>query len=66
MKGVDIAPPFDDKPDRVPLTEKDEQGVVDPVGAVVMLVPAKGPLIGPDSATARSRCSTATRVSTSI
>jgi hypothetical protein len=49
VKDVDITPPFDEKPDRVPLTEKDEQGVVDPVGAVVMPVPAKGPLVGPDS-----------------
>ena len=49
VTGVDIMPPFDDKPDRVPLTEKDTQGVVDPVGAVVIPVPAKGPLIGPAS-----------------
>lgn len=49
VTGVDISPPFDDKPDRVPLTERDKQGVVDPVGAVVVPVPAKGPLIGPAS-----------------
>jgi hypothetical protein len=49
VTGVDIAPPFDDKPDRVPLTEKDTHGVVDPVGAVVVPGPAKGPLIGPAS-----------------
>ncbi len=47
MTGVDITPPFDDKPDRVPLTEHDKQGVVDPVGAVVVPVPAKGPLDRP-------------------
>ena len=49
VTGVDISPPFDDKPDRVPLTERDKQGVVDPVGAVVVPVPAKGPLVGPAS-----------------
>ena len=49
VTGVDITPPFDDKPDRVPLTERDKQGVVDPVGAVVVPVPAKGPLVGPAS-----------------
>jgi hypothetical protein len=49
VTGVDITPPFDDKPDRVPLTEHDKQGVVDPVGAVVVPVPAKGPLVGPAS-----------------
>src|SRR5208283_2157799 len=38
--GVDIAPPFDEKPDRVPLGPHDEQNVVDPVGAVV--IPASG------------------------
>ena len=49
VTGVDITPPFDDKPDRVPLSEQDKQGVVDPVGAVVVPVPAKGPLVGPAS-----------------
>lgn len=49
VTGVDISPPFDEKPDRVPLTEKDKQGVVDPVGAVVVPAPAKGPLISPAS-----------------
>lgn len=49
VTGVDISPPFVDKPDRVPLTERDKQGVVDPVGAFVIPVPAKGPLIGPAS-----------------
>ena len=49
VTGVDITPPYDDKPDRVPLTDHDKQGVVDPVGAVVVPVPAKGPLVGPAS-----------------
>lgn len=49
VTGVDITPPFDDKPDRVPLTPSDERGVVDPVGAVVLPVPGNGPLIGPAS-----------------
>jgi hypothetical protein len=49
VTGVDITPPFDDKPDRVPLTNHDKQGVVDPVGAVVIPVPAKGPLVSPAS-----------------
>lgn len=45
--AVDIAPPFEDKPDRVPLADKDLRGVVDPVGAFVLPVPAGEPLIGP-------------------
>jgi len=49
VTGVDITPPFDDKPDRVPLTEHDKQGVVDPIGTVVVPVPANGPLVGPAS-----------------
>ncbi len=49
VTGVDISPPYEDKPDRVPLTENDERGIVDPVGAFVIPAPAKGPLIGPAS-----------------
>jgi hypothetical protein len=47
--GVDISPPFEDKPDRIPLTDKDKQGIVDPVGAFVVPAPAKGPIVGPGS-----------------
>src|SRR5271157_671698 len=47
VKGVDIAPPFEDKPDRVPLGPHDEQNIVDPVGAVVFPAPASGPLVSP-------------------
>jgi hypothetical protein len=39
VKGVDITPPFEERPDRVPLTAKDERGVVDPVGAFVLTTP---------------------------
>src|SRR5271154_4602249 len=39
VTGVDISPPFDDKPDRVPLGPGDKQNVVDPVGAVVIPAP---------------------------
>jgi hypothetical protein len=49
VKGVDIAPPFEDKPDRVPLGPHDEQNIVDPVGAVVFPAPASGPLVSPAS-----------------
>ena len=49
VTGVDISPPFEDKPDRIPLSDKDKRGIVDPVGAFVIPAPAKGPLIGPAS-----------------
>lgn len=52
VTGVDIAPPFDDKPDRVPLTQKDEQNIVDPVGAFVIPAPADS---GPTSPAACNR-----------
>jgi hypothetical protein len=47
VTGVDIAPPFVDKPDRVPLGPHDEQNIVDPIGAVVFPAPATGPLVSP-------------------
>ena len=47
VTGVDITPPFEDKPDRVPLGPHDEQNIVDPIGAVVFPAPASGPLVSP-------------------
>jgi Protein of unknown function (DUF3108) len=47
VTGVEINPPFDEKPDRVPLGPGDEKGVVDPVGAVVIPAPASGPIVSP-------------------
>jgi hypothetical protein len=47
VKGVEISPPFEDKPDRVPLGAGDKQGIVDPVGAFVLPAPAGGDPIAP-------------------
>jgi Protein of unknown function (DUF3108) len=47
VTGVDISPPFEDKPDRVPLRAQDKRGVIDPVGAIVFSVPGSDPLVGP-------------------
>jgi hypothetical protein len=47
VTGVDISPPFEDRPDRVPLAPGDERGVVDPVGAFVIPAPASGPIVSP-------------------
>jgi hypothetical protein len=47
VTGVDISPPFDEKPDRVPLQDKDMRGIVDPVGAFVIPGPPTGPIVGP-------------------
>ncbi len=47
VTDVDISPPFDEKPDRVPLGPGDEKGVVDPVGAVIIPAPPSGPILSP-------------------
>jgi hypothetical protein len=47
VTDVDISPPFDEKPDRVPLGPGDEKGVVDPVGAIVIPAPPSGPIVSP-------------------
>jgi hypothetical protein len=47
VTGVDISPPFDEKPDRVPLGPGDKRGVVDPVGAVILPAPTSGPMLSP-------------------
>jgi hypothetical protein len=49
VTAVDVSPPFQDKPDRVPLGPNDKMGVVDPVGAVILPAPASQPLISPAS-----------------
>ena len=47
VKALDISPPFEDKPGRVPLTEDSQRGIVDPLSAVLMAIPADQPLVGP-------------------
>jgi len=52
VTGVEISPPFEDRPDRVPLTTKDKEGIVDPVGAFVIPAPVG---MAPTSAAACNR-----------
>jgi Protein of unknown function (DUF3108) len=47
VTAVDISPPFEDKPDRIPVRDQDRRGVLDPVGAFVVSVPGVEPLVGP-------------------
>jgi Protein of unknown function (DUF3108) len=47
VTGIDISPPFEDRPDRVPVTDKDRKGVVDPVGAFVFPMARGEQLVGP-------------------
>src|ERR1700723_4389093 len=47
VTGIEISPPFQDKPDRVPLGPGDKGGVGAPVGAVILPAPASGPILSP-------------------
>lgn len=49
VTGIDISPPFEDKPDRIPLTDKDTHGIIDPVGAFLITGPPTGSMVGPAS-----------------
>lgn len=46
-KAVEITPPWEPRPDRIPLTPADQHGIVDPVSAALMPVPGTGDVIGP-------------------
>ena len=47
VNAVDISPPFNDWPGRVPVTDAHKRNILDPVSALVMPVAAKDPLVGP-------------------
>ena len=47
VKGVDISPPMEPVPDRVPLTEAHKRNIVDPLSALIMPVPGTDPVVGP-------------------
>jgi hypothetical protein len=49
VAAVDITPPVDEKPDRVPVKEAHKRGVVDPVSAVIMPALARGDLMSPEN-----------------
>lgn len=47
VKGVDISPPIDPSPERVPLTDAHTRNIVDPLSAMIMPVPGTEPIMGP-------------------
>jgi Protein of unknown function (DUF3108) len=47
VKSVEIFPPFEEKPDRVPVSEAHKRNIVDPTSALIMSVPEGAPLVGP-------------------
>ena len=46
VTGLDVSPPFEEKPGRVPLTDDSKRNIVDPLGAVLMAMPPGQPLLG--------------------
>lgn len=49
VAGVEITPPLDPAPDRVPLLDTHKRGVVDPVSALVMPVAGQGSMTDPSA-----------------
>ncbi|MBV9635438.1 MAG: DUF3108 domain-containing protein [Methylobacteriaceae bacterium] len=49
VRGVDISPPIESRPDRIPLTEAHKRGVIDPMSALLMPVPEASPNLGPSA-----------------
>ena len=49
VKASEIAPPFDELPGRVPLTDAHKQKIIDPLSALIMPVAEGGAVIGPAS-----------------
>ncbi len=47
VAGVEIEPPYEPKPDRVPVREADKKGVVDPMSALLMPAAASAGLTDP-------------------
>ena len=47
VRAMDISPPLEDLPGRVPVSEADKRSVVDPVSALAMHIPGAEPLMGP-------------------
>jgi hypothetical protein len=54
VTGVEISPPIEEKPGRVPLKAEDRRGIVDPVGSIIVPVAGNAPLVGPAACTNRS------------
>ncbi len=49
VKDLKVDPPRDTDPERVPLTEESQRGVLDPMTATLVRVPGSGNLLGPDA-----------------
>ena len=47
VKASEIAPPFEELPGRVPVTDAHRQKIIDPLSALIMVTPEGGPIVGP-------------------
>jgi Protein of unknown function (DUF3108) len=47
VRSVEIIPPFEEKPERVPVTEANKRNILDPTSALIMSIPEGEPLVGP-------------------
>jgi Protein of unknown function (DUF3108) len=47
VRSVEIVPPFEEKPERVPVTEANKRNILDPTSALIMSIPEGQPLVGP-------------------
>ena len=47
VRASEVVPPFEDSPERIPVTEGQKRGIIDPLSALVMPVKGKEPVMGP-------------------
>ncbi len=47
VRSVEIVPPFEEKPGRIPVGEAQKRNILDPTSALIMPVPEGEPLVGP-------------------
>lgn len=47
VRSVEIVPPFEEKPERVPVTEANKRNILDPTSALIMSIPEGESLVGP-------------------
>lgn len=45
--NASLTPPLQERPDRIPVLDAHKKGVVDPIGALLMLHPGPGPVLDP-------------------
>jgi len=49
VSAEEITPPAEPWPDRIPITEAQKRGIIDPLSAILMPVMTSGPLVGPEA-----------------